>query len=81
MIFHVGGELVEPDLESVIERRVYDFINYCQGIMHLNQRYDVWMRISKDTAAKMDYSSLRKGCYDAFQDRTAFHREDGNLLY
>jgi acetyl-CoA decarbonylase/synthase complex subunit beta len=54
MIFHVGGELVEPDLESVIERRVHDFINYCQGIMHLNQRYDVWMRISKDTAAKMD---------------------------
>ncbi|AYK14421.1 MAG: CO dehydrogenase/CO-methylating acetyl-CoA synthase complex subunit beta [Methanosarcina flavescens] len=54
MIFNVGGELVEPDLESVIERRVHDFINYCQGIMHLNQRYDVWMRISKDTAAKLD---------------------------
>ncbi|PAV12518.1 acetyl-CoA decarbonylase/synthase complex subunit beta, partial [Methanosarcina spelaei] len=54
MIFNIGGELVEPDLESVVERRVHDFINYCQGIMHLNQRYDVWMRVSKDTAAKMD---------------------------
>jgi len=54
MVFNIGGELVEPDLESVVERRVHDFINYCQGIMHLNQRYDVWMRISKDTAAKMD---------------------------
>ena len=54
MIFNIGGELVETDLESVVERRVHDFINYCQGIMHLNQRYDVWMRVSKDTAAKMD---------------------------
>ncbi|MDI9396110.1 MAG: CO dehydrogenase/CO-methylating acetyl-CoA synthase complex subunit beta [Euryarchaeota archaeon] len=54
MIFNIGGELVEPDLESVVERRVHDFINYCQGIMHLNQRYDVWMRISKDTAGKLD---------------------------
>jgi acetyl-CoA decarbonylase/synthase, CODH/ACS complex subunit beta len=54
MIFNIGGELVEQDLESVVERRVHDFINYCQGIMHLNQRYDVWMRVSKDTAAKMD---------------------------
>jgi len=54
MIFNIGGELVEPDLESVVERRVHDFINYCQGIMHLNQRYDVWMRVSKDTAGKMD---------------------------
>lgn len=54
MIFNIGGELVEPDLESVVERRVHDFVNYCQGIMHLNQRYDVWMRMAKDTAAKMD---------------------------
>lgn len=54
MVFNIGGELIEADLESVIERRIHDFINYCQGIMHLNQRYDVWMRISKDTAAKMD---------------------------
>jgi acetyl-CoA decarbonylase/synthase complex subunit beta len=54
MIYNIGGELVEADLESVVERRVHDFINYCQGIMHLNQRYDVWMRVSKDTAAKMD---------------------------
>ncbi|AKB73908.1 CO dehydrogenase/acetyl-CoA synthase subunit beta, acetyl-CoA synthase [Methanosarcina lacustris Z-7289] len=54
MIFNIGGELVEQDLESVVERRVHDFINYCQGIMHLNQRYDVWMRVSKDTAGKMD---------------------------
>ncbi|MCC4765933.1 acetyl-CoA decarbonylase/synthase complex subunit beta, partial [Methanosarcina sp. DH1] len=43
MIFNIGGELIEADLESVIERRIHDFINYCQGIMHLNQRYDVWM--------------------------------------
>ena len=54
MVFNIAGELVEADLESVVERRVHDFVNYCQGIMHLNQRYDVWMRISKDTAGKID---------------------------
>jgi acetyl-CoA decarbonylase/synthase, CODH/ACS complex subunit beta len=54
MIFNIGGELVEPDLESVVERRIHDYVNFCQGIMHLNQRYDVWMRISKDTASSMD---------------------------
>ncbi|HII00682.1 TPA: CO dehydrogenase/CO-methylating acetyl-CoA synthase complex subunit beta [Methanosarcinaceae archaeon] len=54
MVFNIAGELVEPDLESVVERRVHDFVNYCQGIMHLNQRYDVWMRVSKDTASKID---------------------------
>ncbi|MFY1112284.1 MAG: CO dehydrogenase/CO-methylating acetyl-CoA synthase complex subunit beta, partial [Methanosarcinaceae archaeon] len=54
MVFNIAGELVEPDLESVVERRVHDFVNYCQGIMHLNQRYDVWMRVSKDTAGKID---------------------------
>ncbi len=52
MIYRIAGELVEPDLEAIVERRNHDFQNYIQGVMHLNQRYDVWLRINKDSIAK-----------------------------
>ncbi|KYH36490.1 MAG: acetyl-CoA synthase subunit beta [Candidatus Hecatellales archaeon B24] len=47
VLIEVAGKMVEKDLESVIERRVHDFSNYIEGYMHLNQRYDIWCRISK----------------------------------
>jgi len=43
----VAGKEVEEELEGVIERRVHEFCNYIEGFMHLNQRYDIWLRISK----------------------------------
>ena len=52
MIYRITGKLVEPDLEAIVERRNHDFQNYIQGYMHLNQRYDVWVRISKDAIKK-----------------------------
>ncbi|MFP4655136.1 MAG: CO dehydrogenase/CO-methylating acetyl-CoA synthase complex subunit beta [Methanohalobium sp.] len=52
MLYKIGGELVEPDLEAIVERRNHDFYNYLQGVMHLNQRYDIWVRISKDAINK-----------------------------
>ncbi len=52
MIYRIAGELVEPDLEAIVERRNHDFQNYIQGVMHLNQRYDVWLRINKDSISK-----------------------------
>jgi len=52
MVYRIAGELVEPDLEAIVERRNHDFQNYIQGLMHLNQRYDVWLRINKDSIAK-----------------------------
>ncbi|MEA1984829.1 MAG: CO dehydrogenase/CO-methylating acetyl-CoA synthase complex subunit beta [Euryarchaeota archaeon] len=52
MIYRIAGELVEEDLESIVERRNHDFQNYLQGLMHLNQRYDVWLRVSKDAVSK-----------------------------
>ena len=52
MIYKIAGDLVEKDIEAIIERRNHDFQNYIQGYMHLNQRYDVWSRISKDAVAK-----------------------------
>ncbi|MCS3924474.1 CO dehydrogenase/CO-methylating acetyl-CoA synthase complex subunit beta [Methanosalsum natronophilum] len=52
MIYRISGELVEGDLESIVERRNHDFQNYIQGVMHLNQRYDIWLRISKEAVNK-----------------------------
>ncbi|MHA1732193.1 MAG: CO dehydrogenase/CO-methylating acetyl-CoA synthase complex subunit beta [Promethearchaeota archaeon] len=48
----VAGEALEVDLEAVFERRVHEFLNYIEGVMHLNQRYDTWMRVSKAALKK-----------------------------
>ncbi len=48
ILVEVYGKKIEKDLEGVIERRIHDFLNYVQGFMHLNQRYDIWCRVSKD---------------------------------
>lgn len=52
MIYRIAGEQVEPDIESIVERRNHDFQNYIQGYMHLNQRYDIWVRVSKEMVNK-----------------------------
>ena len=52
IIVEVAGKEVEEELEGVFERRLHEFNNYIQGWMHLNQRYDIWMRLSKDSFKK-----------------------------
>ena len=34
----VAGPELEEDLEAVFERRIHEFCNFVNGIMHLNQR-------------------------------------------
>jgi acetyl-CoA decarbonylase/synthase complex subunit beta len=46
ILVEVAGAQLEEDLEAVFERRVHEFCNFVNGIMHLNQRYTNWMRIS-----------------------------------
>ena len=58
ILVKVAGAKVEKDLESVIERRIHLYTNYVEGIMHLNQRYDIWIRISKK-AYKKGLTSLK----------------------
>ncbi len=52
MIIYVAGEEMEKDLEGVIERRLHEYVNFIEGFMHLNQRYDVQMRLSKKSFEK-----------------------------
>ncbi len=52
MIIEVGGSEIEKDLEGVIERRLHEYVNFIEGFMHLNQRYDIQMRLSKKSYQK-----------------------------
>jgi acetyl-CoA decarbonylase/synthase complex subunit beta len=47
ILIEIAGPLLEEDFEGVIERRIHEYANYIEGFMHLNQRYDIWSRISK----------------------------------
>ena len=42
-----SGRELEKDIEGVIERRVHEYVNFIEGFMHLNQRYDIQLRLTK----------------------------------
>jgi acetyl-CoA decarbonylase/synthase complex subunit beta len=52
ILIEVAGEELEEDLEAVFERRIHEFCNFINGVMHLNQRYTNWMRVSKKALEK-----------------------------
>ena len=52
ILIEVAGSQIEPDLEGVIERRIHEYVNFVEGMMHLNQRYDIWIRLSKKSFQK-----------------------------
>ncbi len=52
IVVKIFGHKMQQDFEGVLERRMHDFVNYGEGIWHMAQRDTVWMRISKDAAAK-----------------------------
>ena len=52
ILVEVAGKQLEEGLESVVERRIHAFCNYVEGLMHLNQRYDIWMRLNKKSFQK-----------------------------
>lgn len=55
----MAGEVLERDLEAVLERRVHQYINYIEGVFHMAQRYDIWIRIHKN-AFKKGLNSLEE---------------------
>jgi acetyl-CoA decarbonylase/synthase complex subunit beta len=52
ILVDISGVKLEKDLEGVIERRIHEYSNYIEGFMHLNQRYDIWIRLSKKSFKK-----------------------------
>jgi len=74
MIYKIAGELVETDLEAIVERRNHDFQNYIQGCMHLNQRYDVWLRLGTSMIDKglTSFEAIAKATMMLFKNELSF---------
>lgn len=52
IMVEIYGRKMQTDFESVLERRIHDFLNYGEGLWHTAQRDINWLRISKDAKAK-----------------------------
>jgi acetyl-CoA synthase len=52
IVIEVAGREFQEDFESVLERRVHEFISCASGILHLSQRSSIWLRISKQAYDK-----------------------------
>ena len=74
ILIEVAGKEVEEELEGVIERRIHEFMNYIEGCMHLNQRYDIWIRISKKSFQKglNSFQIVGKVLYRLFKSELPF---------
>jgi len=48
----VYGAKMQPDFESVIERKIHAWFNYMEGVMHTGQRNQFRIRVSKDAYDK-----------------------------
>ncbi|RLI20168.1 CO dehydrogenase/CO-methylating acetyl-CoA synthase complex subunit beta [Candidatus Bathyarchaeota archaeon] len=69
ILVEIAGSQLEEDLEGVIERRIHEYMNYIEGVMHLNQRYDIWIRVSKKSVSKglNSFSYVGKVLYRLFK--------------
>ena len=52
ILAEIKGEKLEKELEGVIERKMHELCNYVNGFMHLNQRDQIWCRVSKEARDK-----------------------------
>ena len=52
IVVDVAGRNFQEDFESVLERRIHEYISCANGIFHMGQRAIIWVRISKDAHAK-----------------------------
>ncbi len=49
IFINVYGKNMQKDFESVIERRIHQFINFAEGGWHTGQRNLLWVRLSKNS--------------------------------
>jgi CO dehydrogenase/CO-methylating acetyl-CoA synthase complex beta subunit len=49
IVVDVYGKKMEEDFESVLERRIHQFINYAEGAWHTGQRNLNWIRLSRSS--------------------------------
>ena len=59
VLIDVAGSELDKDAEPIIERRIHMFTNMIEGWYHMNQRQDIWLRMSKD-CYKKGFTSLKE---------------------
>ncbi len=52
ILVQVAGRKFQQDFETVLERRIHEFISCANGIFHMGQRAVAWIRISKEAFQK-----------------------------
>ncbi len=52
MLINVAGAKLEKDMEPVFERRMHLYANYIEGVYHMNQRDEIWIRLGKESYNK-----------------------------
>jgi acetyl-CoA decarbonylase/synthase complex subunit beta len=69
ILIEAAGEKLDAGLEGVLERRLHGYLNYIEGFMHLNQRYDIWIRIGKKSFQKglTSFEPIGKVLYRLFK--------------
>lgn len=48
IVVEVAGKKMQKDYESILERQIHHFLNFAMGILHMGQRDQNWIRISKE---------------------------------
>ena len=83
ILIEAAGAKLDAGLEGVIERRIHGYLNYIEGFMHLNQRYDIWIRIGKKSFQKglNSFERNRQSPLQTLQERTTNHRETTSYLH
>jgi acetyl-CoA synthase len=51
ILVDVYGKNMQADFESVLERRIHQFVNFAEGAWHTGQRNLLWVRLSKTSVA------------------------------
>lgn len=75
ILVEVYGKKMQKDFESVLERRIHQFINFAEGGWHTGQRNLLWVRLSKKSVKKgLKLEHLGKILY------TKFHDEFGGIV-
>src|SRR3989337_460074 len=69
ILVEAAGSKLDAGLEGVIERRIHGYLNYIEGFMHLNQRYDIWIRLGKKSFQKglNSFDAIGKVLYRLFK--------------
>jgi len=52
IVVDVAGRNFQEDFESVLERRMHEYVSCANGLFHMGQRAIIWVRISKDAHKK-----------------------------